>query len=289
MTSTLIHQLALGQPLSRKTPWLQPWVIYGQDDRLDLYQVTNTQVLELARSTAAVVRNSDLSESTPGVTRLRTQNFGRIMGLCTEEPFRDQGTVAFCSAFLVGPDRIATAGHCIQSQTTCDTTSFVFGFGVTQAGGNPTELPSEQVYKCRRVITSRVLGLGPDYAVVELDRPVTDRAPLRVRTSGVPVPGTPLLVVGHPSGLPTKVAGGAAVRSVVGSDYLNANLDTYGGNSGSAVFNSDTGEIEGILVRGETDFVRTNRGCNVSKRCGDTDCRGEDVTLISNILPFLIR
>ena len=52
-----------------------------------------------------------------------------------------------------------------------------------------------------------------------------------------------------------KVAGGAKVRSNNNGVYFVANLDTYGGNSGSAVFNLQTREVEGILVRGENDYV----------------------------------
>ena len=47
--------------------------------------------------------------------------------------------------------------------------------------------------------------------------------------------------------------------------------------SGSPVFNSDTHEVEGILVRGETDFV-TQGSCRVSLVCPSSGCRGEDCT-----------
>jgi hypothetical protein len=63
-----------------------------------------------------------------------------------------------------------------------------------------------------------------------------------------------------------------------------ANLDTYGGNSGSPVFNHRTGEVEGILVRGENDYVYDpGQGCQVSNRCASDVCRGEDVTYITNV------
>lgn len=65
-----------------------------------------------------------------------------------------------------------------------------------------------------------------------------------------------------------------------------ANLDTYGGNSGSAVFNDRTGEVEGILVRGEVDYTYKGN-CMVSNVCTDSGCRGEDVTYISEVLQFL--
>ena len=95
------------------------------------------------------------------------------------------------------------------------------------------------------------------------------------------------MVIGHPSGLPTKVAEGASVRSV-DTAFFTANLDTYGGNSGSAVFNSLSGEVEGILVRGETDYVFDNeRSCHSSYHCGDDECSGEDVVKISEVLKHL--
>ena len=92
------------------------------------------------------------------------------------------------------------------------------------------------------------------FSVIELDRPVTNHAPLKMRLAGEPRVNDDLTVIGHPSGLPTKIAGGAKLRSLH-NGFIRASLDTYGGNSGSAVFNSSTFEVEGILVRGETDFV----------------------------------
>ena len=43
------------------------------------------------------------------------------------------------------------------------------------------------------------------------------------------------------------------------------------------MFNATTYKVEGILVRGENDFV-TNGSCYVSLVCPTTGCRGEDVT-----------
>ncbi|MFN8369647.1 MAG: S46 family peptidase [Bacteriovoracaceae bacterium] len=85
-------------------------------------------------------------------------------------------------------------------------------------------------------------------------------------------------------GLPTKISDGANVRTNNNPKYFVANLDTYGGNSGSAVFNTKTGEVEGILVRGENDYVYDSaQGCRVSNKCTNAGCRGEDVTRITNI------
>ncbi|HAG90908.1 MAG TPA: serine protease [Bdellovibrionales bacterium] len=258
-------------------------VIYGEDNRLDMYQVQDPMMISLAHSTVALMRPSDLREE-GAITHIADSPIGRAYGLCTDEPFYDQNSAAFCSGFLVAPDTMVTAGHCISSQSACSNTRFVFGFERGVAGIRATSVPSSNVYTCKTLIHSVQNSGGEDFAVVKLDRPVVNHEPLNLSPETA-VPGTGLTVIGHPSGLPTKVSGGANVRRVL-DQHLVANLDTYGGNSGSAVFNTETGAVEGILVRGERDYVYEN-GCRRSNRCADDGCRGEDVTLIKQVKPYL--
>jgi hypothetical protein len=117
---------------------------------------------------------------------------------------------------------------------------------------------------------------GADWALVRLARPVRHREPLPIRTSGKVADGRAIFVVGHPNGLPTKLAGGAKVRDNRRRAYFVANLDTYGGNSGSPVFDARSRKVEGILVSGEKDFVK-NGNCFVSLVCPDAGCLGESV------------
>lgn len=264
---------------------IEPEVIYGDDDRVDLYQVENRKVLELADSTAALFEASDVSIE-GAAARLKTSHYGNSMNLCKEERFWDQVNGAFCSGSLVAPDILMTAGHCVRSETACRGTKFVFGFAYKAKGQNVSQVPASDVYGCSRLLVREEVGSGADWALIKLDRPVTGRKPLPVNKLGDPVKDAPLVVIGHPAGLPTKVAGGASVRDPGPSGYFVANLDTYGGNSGSAVFNAKTGLIEGILVRGEQDYVWKG-SCRVSKHCGDDECRGEDVTKITSVLPHL--
>lgn len=110
-------------------------------------------------------------------------------------------------------------------------------------------------------------------------------SPLKFRESGTAGDGEQLVVIGHPSGLPTKIAGGAKIRSGEAA-YFTANLDTFGGNSGSAVFNATTGIVEGILVRGELDYVSDivdGKVCKRANKCSDDGCDGEDVTRITSV------
>jgi V8-like Glu-specific endopeptidase len=260
-------------------------VIYGADDRLDLYQVSDARLLALADSTVGLFQGSDVAINGDKAD-LTTESYAQGYGLCKEEPFYDQVTGAFCSGSLVAPDIIMTAGHCVKSADACKTTKFVFGFGVKAAGVMPVSVPAGEVYGCAQLIGREQVGTGADWALIRLDRKVANHKPLKYNTQDTLKNGDSLVVIGHPAGLPTKVAGGATVRDITPKGYFVANLDTYGGNSGSAVFNARTGDIEGILVRGENDYVYKN-GCRVSNVCPSEGCRGEDVTKLSSVTsPF---
>ncbi|MCC6277957.1 MAG: proprotein convertase P-domain-containing protein [Oligoflexia bacterium] len=273
------------QTQKQPEPQMGESVIYGQDNRLDVFEVQNQAVVNLARSTVALMRSSSVTASGNGF-KISGSNYGLAYNLCTTERFREQTSAAFCSGSLVGPNLILTAGHCVRSQRDCENTKFVFGFGLYQSGATPNFVPTNDVYDCAQLVHSEQDDNGPDFAVVRLSRNVVGRQPLAYRTEGALKKNDPLLVIGHPAGIPTKVAGGAAVRADSNSGYFVANLDTYGGNSGSAVFNANSGAIEGVLVRGEQDFV-SQGNCNVSNKCSDTGCRGEDVTRVIKALPYL--
>lgn len=260
-------------------------VIYGSDDRLDVYQVSDARLLKLADSTVGLFQGYDVAVE-GDKAKLTTEAYGEGYGLCKEEPFYEQVTGAFCSGSLVAPDVIMTAGHCVKSEDSCKGIKFVFGFAVKTKGVNPTEVPASEVYGCAQLIGREQVGNGADWALVRLDRKVAGHEPLKYNTAQTIKNGDQLVVIGHPAGLPTKIAGGAAVRDASPNGYFVANLDTYGGNSGSAVFNARTGVVEGILVRGENDYVYKN-GCRVSNVCPADGCRGEDVTKLSSITaPF---
>ncbi|MCB0357599.1 MAG: trypsin-like peptidase domain-containing protein, partial [Bdellovibrionales bacterium] len=262
--------------IQKSSSKLSTRIIYGNDDRKDLYEVNDQQLVEWASSTVALVDENNIEELSGDFVHLKTKKFGAKYSLCDTEPYREQPIAAFCSGFLVKEDVIITAWHCVNSTAKCNKTKFVFGFAMNSFSDDPVIINTKDVYNCKELIRSEVNGKGADFAVVKLDRKVTDRLPLKLRQTGFLTVGTNVTVIGHPTGIPTKIADGAQVR-MLNQSFFRTNLDTYGGNSGSAVFNSLTGEVEGVLVRGDIDFVYKN-GCRVSKVCKSNECRGEDVT-----------
>ena len=252
-------------------------VVYGQDNRVDVVDSPVSRYREWADSTAAHIPLSELDSN----YNIKSESLGSAIGLCPGERFYNQFSAARCSGFLVGTDTIVTAGHCMQYTSDCSDIVWAFGYykGVTQ-------LKADDVYTCKKVIKQVVNSNGLDYAVVQLDRPVVGRKFFRYRTSGKISDSANLVVIGYPSGLPAKIADGASVRDNENSYWFSSNLDTFGGNSGSAVIDSSSGLVEGILVRGETDYVVSSvngSSCYKVNVCPNNGCGGEEVTRMTKV------
>jgi hypothetical protein len=262
----------------------RPFVIYGDDDRLDLFEEISPLKRSMARSVAALVDGAYVSPIDARNFAIQMISFRESYGLCPGERFIEQNVAADCTGFLVAPDIMATAGHCLHGPDACANLKVVFDFALFTPGKGPDRFSSDQIYSCKQVLTSTHTE-RTDFALFQLDRPVRDRPPLPLSRNGSPARGSGIFVIGHPAGLPVKIADNAQVRDS-SEDLFVTNLDTYAGSSGSPVINSTTFEVEGILVSGERDFEADGE-CNVSYRCSDDGCRGEDVTNISTLFPFL--
>jgi V8-like Glu-specific endopeptidase len=264
-------------------------VVYGQDNRQDVYQTRNALHKKLALSTAGMIDASKFQKSSKqGCVDLRgLKNLEDGENVCPNEAFSQQPTAPICSGFLVGQDTIITAGHCYKSFATpeqvCKSFAWVFDYDLKTASANPTRnISISNVYLCKKIFSAE-LNDRLDYAIIKLDRPVVGREPLKFRTSGKISPSTSLVVIGHPTGLPTKISPAGKVTRNVEPTKFSTTLDTFHGNSGSAVFNSDTGVIEGILIQGKNDYMPSKKNdpksCLVVNKCdenGNSCTAGED-------------
>jgi len=263
-------------------------VVYGEDNRVDVFESINSSYIKWSKATAAQIYTTSLKPYNSQQYRISGESL-EAQGVCAEERFSQQSAVARCSGFLVSNNLLVTAGHCMQTTSDCNEASWVFDYKVEFSDQSEVIVSKDSVYKCKRVVSRAYDNSNlADYAVIELDRSVADRAPLdfRVKTGSKvgPYKGDRLVVIGHPSGLPTKIADGAQIRSLNSSIYFKANLDTFAGNSGSAVLNINTGKVEGILVRGDTDYVFDNeRNCKVVNRVSNDGGTGEGVTRITTV------
>lgn len=261
--------------------------VYGDDDRQELHEVSSLW-RERAASVALFINKADLVRSGE-VTRLNTEPLTE-MGVCSNELYATQPMLSAGSGFLIAPDVMVTAAHVVEGTEGCGNMAIVFDFAYDtkdKPHDAVTQVAAEDVFFCKEVIAERLEDEGADFAVIRLDRAAEGRVPLQFRLSGEPKPGAALTLIGHPAGLPMKVAAGdSTIRKVEkGSGFFVADLDSFAGNSGSPVFDSATGLVEGILVRGHTDFEEGPNGCLVTTRCATGDCRGEDATRMSALVP----
>lgn len=246
---------------------------YGSDDRRN---VTPTQPeAPYVDAVAALFLANRVRDNGDGTSSLETMPLRRRFGLCPREPFADQPSGAFATGFLVAPAQIATAAHSFNNLS-LEAFLFVFGFQMLDDHRARLVVDNTQIYRGARVLGKKYEERGSDWALIELDRPVPDRAPVRLRRTGSVESGQPVYVLGHPSGLPLKYADRATVRDDRPASYFVANLDTYAGSSGSPVFNADH-EVEGLVARGEKDFVLVG-DCFASLVYPDTGPLGQECT-----------
>lgn len=259
-------------------------VIYGSDDRLDYTEVSDSELQSLAHSTVALIENHNMVyDQVFDQYVLKNPEIG--LKLCPNEKFRKQPTWAFCSGSLVAPDIVLTAGHCIEDKKTCKETNFVFDYTYLNSKTQLNSFAAANVYKCSEIIYTVNEKKGADFALIRLDRAVTDRRVLELANMDA-VMNDDLLMIGHPAGYPTKFTMNVKVRDQSDQNFLVVSADSYVGNSGSSVFDVKTHKIIGVLDRGEQDYTLQN-SCFTSKVCLENECRGEDVTKASVIQKFL--
>ncbi len=261
-------------------------VVYGTDNRTDVYAHGNAALRALAQqATVALMNPSDFNATNPNNVTFNGPSLQQAQNLCSSQRFLSDPTPAFCSGTLIDDDLVLTAGHCITSASACSSTRFVFKFYRPSATTLET-VTTADIFSCQSIVVRQqavVNGRNLDYAIVRIDRPATPRfSPAPVRAAAGPLSaGQNVAVIGSGSGIPFKIDAGGSVRDPRAGtlDYFIASTDTFGGNSGSGVYETSGYTVAGILVRGETDYVSSG-SCRVVNTCTESGCRGEDITYV---------
>lgn len=233
--------------------------IFGKDTRYAIRPQSSSY--EVGRSTAVAVLDSLISPNQvkPDTYDLWADPMSDI--LCSDVKFSKLTSVSYaCSGFLIAPDLLVTAGHCMsntgivqnEKEMYCEAYGWLFDYQVQTAGTIQTQqISPDKFYRCKQIVYA-VNDQGEpfrDFAIVQLDRPVTDRPFLKISTANLSIQD-PVSMIGYPLGGPMTFSGDAIVKHNVSSrESFITNLDAFDGNSGSAVFNSQN-EVVGILVGG---------------------------------------
>ena len=231
-----------------------------------------------------------------GSLHLESFQMENTWNLCLTEPMAKAPplTVA-CSGFLIAPDILVTAGHCMVNfgeirdtkNAQCEAFSFLFGYRYEDVQNQQlARISGNQVAHCKKVIyavhqtekdkKTGKLSFGKDIAFIQLDRKMPYK-PLTVTEKSVSekdFASAPITMQGYPFGMPMVESKGVSIEHK--GAYLRAAINSFPANSGSVVKNKSD-EVIGILVRGYPEGVVDDNPhkCSLHNRC---DAKAEKCT-----------
>lgn len=161
-----------------------------------------------------------------------------------------EGKVSSCSAALIGPDLILTAGHCVGGASVIPSGSFTLDYQTDAAGNRPAGY-NPRFHKLKLLKRSG-FDTAPtlDYAIIQIETPPGGLGvpPLPIRADLPPV-GEEVFLIHHPRGAAKKVSQRATdpgcYVQIIDNNKIFFGGDLDNGSSGSPLFDL-MGRIVGV-------------------------------------------
>ncbi len=241
--------------------------VYEKDDRQNVSNLSGIYQ-ELSKSVAIIAKNN--SQLLTPVDKF---------GMCRKERFSKEISIGECTAFLVSPTKLVTAGHCIKDEKTfCKEHKLVFNYL------DSTTFFSNAFSYRQNILNCKSAKINPLFDIATIELKLATNAPdLSSKLSYSTKLPKSVFVIGSPLGLPLKMTSSSTVEAYT-NDEIRVETDTFTGNSGSPVFDYASNKVIGVLVAGEIDFTysKTN-SCMEVKRCAEFKCSGESVIKLSSL------
>ena len=158
---------------------LEASVVYGEDDRLEVYAHPDDDLRRLAIDSvvALIGENRVVELPTGGYEVVAPRTVSERYNLCPGERFANQPAAATCAGVLIADDLVLTAGHCNTESLPCGYFKYVFNYHL-EAENPPAPILDSDVYDCEEVVVDPGLDnvVPPDFAIIRLDRPATASA-----------------------------------------------------------------------------------------------------------------
>jgi V8-like Glu-specific endopeptidase/subtilisin-like proprotein convertase family protein len=273
----------LGTISCRNEVFDKKMVIYGDNDLKDVNIFSSKKWDTQLESVALITEKSRLvGKESSYKFEVKKDPVGKV---CQGELFEKVENLGHCTGFLVEPDLLATARHCIEVISGgCSELAIAFDVKSHFASEAPKSVPSKNIYYCKQVFYPS--DESRDLALIRLDRSKgASRLDLSIESRWESIGD--FTALGHPLGGVQKIAESGQFRSVEG-EIVVAELDVFEGNSGSPVLAID-GNVLGMIVGGEADFEPDESNCLRVKRCKTGTCSGERIIVADSIRSLVER
>ncbi len=268
----------------------QSEVIYGKDDRKELFKITDPTLQNLSQYVGVSIEKSMLKHKKK--KKIYTVNYMQLkeqdINLCNGEAlkFKEQYNPGDCTGFLLTQNLYITMAHCLTpdfinsdevekiNKIKIVNERIIFNY-FQNKNGEKIIIPEANVYSIKKILDINYQNNGSDYAILELDRIFPKKVSLPLETVSKSKVGDRLVMLGYPQGLPLKVTDNGQIIRDINESQFGSNLDAFGGNSGSLVYNLETNEIVGLLERGQPDYI-----FDPIKKCNRVNIQEENPKLI---------
>lgn len=263
--------------------------IYGEDDRYNYFDKSIPEkIKDNLEKVACLIEKDRIVKSSQGVFELKSKGiYSDKVVLCGDVRFGTEPVVPFGSGFAISNDFFVTALHCI-NKNNIKNVLIVYGYKMIDEKNCNLKIIETDIYEPSGI---EYADSNNDITVIKVKNAFKKERIVCCNKTGTVLKDEDFFVIGYPDGLPLKVATKASVIKRVSSNIHLFNSDTSKGNSGSPVFNLQSGEVEGIILGGESqDHVLNHvKLCRVPMRCPEKigGCHGEKVASISLLLSYI--
>lgn len=244
-------------------------------------------ILNQSKAVAMIVDQENLTKSLFKL-KLVGKSLQENVQLCSDEKFSMKPSLIACTGFLVKSNILLTAGHCIVDENDCANKKIIFDVldSPSKFSNSNRSVSKAQVHNCKSII-ARGQDDNRDFSLIELEKSITDRSPLELSQSTLLSRPASVYMIGHPYGLSLMFSRSSSVSTLDSNDLIfKASINSFQGNSGSPVFDSETHKVEGVLINGQEDLVFDSQNKCYRYRVYN-GAGGEGVLSISHILPFI--